>query len=166
MKRFWSKINKNGPIHPYNKKLRRCWTWTACKDKQSYGSFWHKGKNRRAHRVAFEIYNSIELTLEQKVLHSCDNTLCCNPAHLRIGTQKDNKHDSITRNRHQMPAARAGEDCNLSVLSESDVKEIRTLYKSGGYTAAELAVKFGLYADNSKNTIYDIVKMRSWKHVK
>ena len=65
-----------------------------------------------------------------------------------------------------MPAARAGEDCNLSVLSESDVKEIRTLYKSGGYTAAELAVKFGLYADNSKNTIYDIVKMRSWKHVK
>lgn len=33
-------------------------------------------------------------------MHTCDNTKCYNPAHLVIGTQKDNVTDMITKNRH------------------------------------------------------------------
>jgi hypothetical protein len=32
--------------------------------------------------------------------HECDNTLCCNPAHIEQKTQQHNVNDSMTRGRH------------------------------------------------------------------
>ncbi|WP_369074505.1 helix-turn-helix domain-containing protein [Rhizobium ruizarguesonis] len=34
---------------------------------------------------------------EKNTLHSCDNKLCCNPAHLRWGTQSENVLECIQR---------------------------------------------------------------------
>lgn len=57
MDRFWSKVDKNGPLHPTLG--TRCWIWTASKDGCGYGMFKiadgsKNGHCERAHRYSFE----------------------------------------------------------------------------------------------------------------
>jgi len=47
-------------------------------------------------------------------------------------------------------------------LKEEQVREIRALYESGGISPTELAKKYNV----SPRTIRDIIKFKSWKHVK
>lgn len=54
-----------------------------------------------------------------------------------------------------------GETNNKSVLTETDVLEIRKLYKLGGETQLTLCNKFKV----SKSTIKHILKRRTWKHI-
>jgi hypothetical protein len=53
-----------------------------------------------AHRIAWVMaFGVIENGLY--VLHSCDNRPCVNPAHLFLGTQKDNINDMIRKGRQR-----------------------------------------------------------------
>jgi len=58
------------------------------------------------------------------VLHKCDNSLCCNPDHLYIGSHDQNMKDKVERNRcpdfkgHKGPRAK---------LTEDDVRDVRLL---------------------------------------
>ncbi len=74
-----------GPHHPYG-----------------YGQFNFEGKAQRAHRVAYELAKG-QIPKGLNVLHSCDRPSCCNPDHLRLGTQKDNSADCWARGRARMP---------------------------------------------------------------
>lgn len=47
-----------------------------------------------AHRVAFELYVG-PLAPNEVVRHTCDLPLCCNPRHLRKGTQAENIADKL-----------------------------------------------------------------------
>lgn len=61
------------------------------------------GKQSLAHRVAYELtHGSIEAGRGYHgtvIRHKCDNPICCNPAHLEAGTQKDNVRDMVDRGR-------------------------------------------------------------------
>lgn len=73
-----------------------CLLWTAsavtCNGKQWYGVIGaggRKGGTVLAHRVAFVLAGG-ELSPGMDVMHTCDNSLCVNAAHLVLGTRQDN----------------------------------------------------------------------------
>lgn len=65
------------------------------------------GKLVGAHRIAFELAWGVPAGA-LFVCHRCDNVLCCNPAHLFLGTARDNARDMHTKGRNTMsPDGRA-----------------------------------------------------------
>ena len=89
--RFWSKVAKG--------KANECWLWQGAVSTSGYGSLgWH-GRAYVAHRVAAWLSGIVDSPSEIRgsagklVLHSCDMPLCCNPKHLRAGSQLENMHD-------------------------------------------------------------------------
>ncbi len=78
--RFWSKVNKNGPIPERRPDLGPCWLWLRTKHPKGYGHFRYKGHVRRAHNVAWELLRgpiNDGLTYD----HLCGVTSCVNPWH-------------------------------------------------------------------------------------
>lgn len=99
--RFWSFVDKvNGPMHPHDPSLGRCWPWTGARLK-GYGQFRRDGNRRVAHRIAYE-YAKEPIPLDRGevvVMHSCDHPPCCNPDHLSLGTDLTNIRDMIAKGR-------------------------------------------------------------------
>ena len=82
-----------------------CWTWQGCRMPNGYGSLKARDgghTHRYAHRVAYELVNGL-IPNGLMVLHHCDNPPCCNPAHLYLGTAKDNAQDRERRGRGRRP---------------------------------------------------------------
>lgn len=52
-----------------------------------------------AHRFAWEQANGRPVPRGKVVMHTCDNPRCANPAHLRVGTQRENVHDAMRKGR-------------------------------------------------------------------
>ena len=90
--RFWSKVDKQGPIHPV---CGQCWIWIAGKYSTGYGQH----GNYRAHRYSWNLYYG-EIPVGVFVLHRCDNPACVNPKHLFLGTHQDNMDDMNAKGRH------------------------------------------------------------------
>jgi hypothetical protein len=80
-----------------------CWPWTGYRDKDGYGTY---TKGRRAHRLACAAEHGPPPFAGARALHSCDNPPCCNPAHLKWGTQKQNVADCIARGRRARVVSR------------------------------------------------------------
>jgi hypothetical protein len=92
---FWAKVQKTAG----------CWLWTASRTggNGGYGKFTVKQQLVYAHRQSWVIHNG-EIPGGMMVLHSCDNPLCVNPAHLFLGTAYDNRMDCIRKGRHKHKA--------------------------------------------------------------
>jgi len=90
MRRFWAKVDKCEPDE--------CWPWKNYINDGGYGKFRLNGKSEYAHRVAWEITNG-PIPKGTLVCHKCDNTKCCNPDHLFLGSNLDNIHDAAVKGR-------------------------------------------------------------------
>lgn len=75
-----------------------CWLWLGSRHPTGYGQFSIKFKKMLAHRYAWSLENG-PVPEGLYVCHKCDNPPCCNPAHLFIGTQKDNLADMKAKGR-------------------------------------------------------------------
>ncbi len=80
-----------------------CWLWTGGTDKDGYGQCHAarvaKDNNvTRAHQLSWVMMNG-PIPAGMLVCHTCDNPTCVNPAHLFLGTNKDNVHDMINKGR-------------------------------------------------------------------
>jgi len=86
-------------------------------------------------------------------LHSCDNRLCINPNHVRLGTLMENQHEMAERNRSPWGMRNGGRK-----LSSDDARNIYWQCVVGGVTRYELAKKYGVMW----GTIDSIIKGRTW----
>lgn len=155
VERFFSYIDKNGPIAP--NLGTRCWIWTGCKDENGYGTIRYKGKNLRAHRVSMEIHSG-QVPPDYYTCHHCDNPSCVNPDHLFPGTPADNAQDRDRKNRR---VDISGEQSPRAKLSEKQVITIRERYVFENITRKQLAKEFGV----SVGCISGIVSGEKWKHL-
>ena len=64
----------------------------------NFGAFDGKTINIRPHRFAWFLYNGA-IPDGKGIMHECDVPLCCNPNHLKPGTQKENIHDARDKGR-------------------------------------------------------------------
>jgi hypothetical protein len=97
--RFWSKVDRNGPVPPLHPELGPCHVWTGATDNPGgYGVFWLAGRLVRAHRYAFEM-ESGPLAEGLFACHHCDNPPCVRRSHLYAGSQAENVRDMVARGR-------------------------------------------------------------------
>lgn len=126
---FWSIISISDPSE--------CWPWAGTKTRGGYGTF----RGTTAHRVAFERANG-PIPDGLVVMHTCDNPSCCNPEHLRAGTQQENIADMWAKGRNGDLRV-FGEHHGMAKLTFAKVQAIRDLYRQGSKQLA-LASDFGV----------------------
>lgn len=176
-RRFWLKIDKRSQ--------NECWPWLAGTDSgDGYGRAYDGYRTRQAHALAWELANGQKIPNGLGALHSCDNPPCCNPAHLRPGTEAENTNDRVIRNRltvpyrdyevpqHRRPTGdrngmrthpesvlrgEAAVKEKSTKLTKEHVLEIRRAY-ANGETLTELAKQFGVGAPQ----IHRIVNRQRW----
>jgi hypothetical protein len=105
---LWSSARSQALFWLQVKKTRGCWLWTGTRHRQGYGLLTVGGRPLKAHRASFMLANGHMLT-DMRVLHTCDNPPCVNPAHLRLGTQADNVADMVAKGRHRAPTWMRGQ---------------------------------------------------------
>jgi hypothetical protein len=162
--RFWGKI-RLGADH-------ECWLWMAGCSGDGYGAFWFEGRQVSAHRMAFQLRWGVILPTWVQVLHDCDNPICCNPAHLFLGTPLDNMRDKMAKGRHvsvtgdlhglrQHPDRASRGECRWNAKLDSEqVKVIREKFEFG-VTQAQIAREYGL----DRRQVSKIVRRKVWRHV-
>lgn len=152
--RLWSWIDKRSDAE--------CWPWLMRSNVDGYGSIvGPSGKRMLAHRAAWEEVNGpipagggYHGTV---VMHICDNRVCCNPAHLRLGTQADNVKDMRTKKRNVDLPVRLGTDHPRAKITPEIVRAIRDRANS----AKRLKELYGV----NKGTIDNVRQGRCWVHV-
>ena len=146
---FWAKVDRLEPD--------QCWNWKGAKFKKKnrqmgYGRHMGRGPLTYAHRAAWILTHG-PIPDGLLVMHGCDNVLCCNPAHLSIGSDLDNANDARAKGRNSV-----GEQCN-SKLKEWQAREILAARDKGDPN--ELAALYGITRDHVKN----IWRGTYWKHL-
>ena len=149
--RFWRQVDKS--------RNSDCWNWLGGVDTRGYGQIWAgspTNKGARVHRISFNLHMG-EIPSGLLVCHTCDNKLCVNPAHLFLGTSKDNAQDKKLKGRcHHM----IGEHNGRAKLSEKDIQSIRYLYGLGS-CIADIA---RLYK-TPHATLCCVVHSKTWRHL-
>ena len=134
-----------------------CWEWEGAYDRKRYGLFYYQNKKVKAHRLAVILLSGRKIPKNKLILHLCHNKRCCNPAHLQIGTHRDN----ILMDFKDKKRCTNGEAHPQNKLEDKDVIQIRKLYKTKQYTQPYLAKKFGV----TRGHISNICTRKFWKHI-
>ena len=145
--RFWSKISVGA--------ADACWNWNGAKDKDGYGNVKCGKQVTKAHRIAYALHNG-KWPDDSMVCHKCDNTSCCNPAHLWTGTNQDNQNDSVSKGRNK-PGSLTGEENPGAKLSKEQATQAITMIAQG-FTNKRIAHMLGV----SHATISCIRLSKAW----
>lgn len=157
--RFWGYVNKDGPDG--------CWLWTRGKTRAGYGVFHPRHNvNVLTHRLAWMLTNG-DIPAGMCICHDCpagDDPACCNPAHVFLGTHKDNMRDGYAKGRFKARDADPvckGSRHGVSKLNEELVRQIRASYDAGLMNQYELAREHGV----TQATVWGVVNRKTWRHV-
>lgn len=124
-KRFMSKVRIDEDT--------KCWIWIASTRQDGYGQFRVNGTSRRAHRVIWEHFNG-KVPNGKFVLHNCpcgDNSLCVNPDHLWIGTQRENIDDMYRKGRGPIKLTKDEQTAAFDLYCNSNLSQSAVAEKFG-----------------------------------
>lgn len=145
--RFWRFVEKTDG----------CWLFRRY-GKQRYGSFQPGGRGHPtilAHRYSYEMHHG-PIPEGMFVMHTCDNGLCVNPDHLKVGTPLENSADMMRKKRNGGRAPK-GTDNASAVLNPDLVRLIR----ASPMYHAEIGRVLGV----SAQTIRAVRSGLTWSHV-
>lgn len=174
---FWRRVAMTGADD--------CWEWQGALTRLGYGTIKFSGLSTMAHRAAYQFHHGVVLPrmLMSRdmpvVMHTCDNRRCCNPAHLRLATQKENCQDRDAKGRgmnitcpdrqargaghglrlHPERAAR-GTKTGHAKLTEGDIPAVRARLAAGD-KQDDIAADYGV----SRRTIGFIKAGVTWRHI-
>jgi HNH endonuclease len=108
----------------------KCWEWVGSRNSSGYGYFFFQGKNRRAHRVVYELFVA-PIPEGMTIDHLCRNRACVNPDHLEVIPFREN----VLRGENQMAKQARQTHCkrghalsgaNLYIIPASGSRACRT----------------------------------------
>lgn len=135
--RFWSKVKIGHPTE--------CWLWQASaigSHGYKYGQFAlnrdasGNPRNVYTHRFVCELTHG-PLKDGQVAMHSCDQSLCCNPAHISPGTQAENLRDASRKGHLKVPRSTAQK------ITTDQLPEIDALL-AAGERQVRIAERYGV----------------------
>ena len=133
-----------------------CWIWQGRINDTGYGSMSVSGRIITAHRAAWVLANG-NSDPRLKVCHRCDSPPCCNPAHLFLGTDKDNGRAAVAKGRNKFPD-HSGARNPTAKLTAATAREVVALRREG-VSQRVLGERFGV----SQSTISELLRGRTWK---
>lgn len=136
VERFWSYVVRKG--------ADECWGWTNT-TRDGYGRLHYGGVLSNANRISWILENG-PIPDGLFVLHSCDNRICTNPAHLFLGSNAANMADMARKGRN-------GRKLNLA-----QARQIKAALNGGGQTHKEIARDFGV----TRSCVQAISSGRLW----
>jgi hypothetical protein len=89
-----TRIKERVLVHPFTD----CWLWQGALNGHGYGQIGIRGSFTRVHRAVWQDTNG-PIPAGMVVMHTCDVRHCCNPDHIRMGTQTENIHDMVLKGR-------------------------------------------------------------------
>ncbi len=139
-----------------------CWEWSGKPDCYGYGILIIKNKNRKAHRLSYELFTG-PIPDGMVVCHRCDNRLCINPEHLFLGTPAVNNADMMTKGRYR-PGGKPhlGQLNGRAKLAEEQAIEILLQHaRNPQLSAAADARRLGV----GPTAVQRLLAGKSWKHL-
>ncbi len=132
-----------------------CWNWQMYSRSDGYGTLWFNGKHYYNYRLMMHFALGFDLSSKLFVLHRCDNPRCINPAHLFIGTPRENSLDMVMKNRQAK-----GTEIMSAKLTTKDVKKIRQML-ADGKPQIDIAKRFSV----GQASISRIKTGETWGHI-
>lgn len=128
---FWVKVDRRGPDE--------CWPWTGYVRPSGHGATTHQCFSILSSRKAWILTNG-PIRDDLCVNHRCDNKLCCNPAHMYLGTRADNMIDrwERTESGQRVPRGRP------HVITSTGLEKLWAMQRAGA-TRKQCAEVFGVH---------------------
>jgi hypothetical protein len=167
--RYWGRVARG--------QADECWLWTGLVSPSGYGVFWWHGHTGRAHRFGWSLAHG-PIGPGLLVLHLCEARhadpisyrRCQNPAHMRLGTDRDNVDDRVAKGRTacgdrngsrlHLATRPRGERHYSARLDDELVRHIRARARAGDQKAA-IARDLQI----GESTVWNVINRRTWKHV-